>query len=187
METDRGDPNSHEAEAFAIRTALDVCSERGLLDFVIFSDCDGAVTDISDERVQLRTRKELYLPKAFLEELLGRPGYLRSSPTVPVERRRPKPIHRAPRRNPRTRSPALDQHLSRQPPTSSECEDPNQRSDIRDTLLASGDAGAPGGIRTPNLLIRRRTISVHGIVWQSAGWPVALNLFTVVRRHSLHC
>jgi hypothetical protein len=31
-----------------------------------------------------------------------------------------------------------------------------------------GDGCAPGGIRTPNLLIRRRTIDVQEIIWQCA-------------------
>jgi hypothetical protein len=62
---------------FAIRTALELCRDRGLVDYVVFSDCQGAVRRFGGHPVEWRSREELRLPNDFFDKVLGRASYLR--------------------------------------------------------------------------------------------------------------
>jgi hypothetical protein len=77
MLTARGTPASEEAEVFAIRMALELCRDQGLADYVVFSDCQGAVRRFAGQRVEWRDREELRLPNDFFDKVLGRASYLR--------------------------------------------------------------------------------------------------------------
>lgn len=92
MTTARGTPSSNNAEVFAIHTALELCRERCDGDFVVYSDCQGAVERFRDEPVEWRTRRQLRLPNDFFDKVLGRASYLRSS-TGTVSNRRPVQAH----------------------------------------------------------------------------------------------
>lgn len=92
MVTKRGTPASSEAEAFAIRTALKVCNDLGLVTYRVFSDCQGAVDRIKSNRVDWRLREQMYLPNSFFDKVLGRAGYLRQTSKT-VGKRKPAAAH----------------------------------------------------------------------------------------------
>jgi ribonuclease HI len=77
MLTARGTPASEEAEVFAIRTALELCRAHGFADYVVYSDCQGAVRRFPGDRVEWRSREELRLPNDFFDKVLRRASYLR--------------------------------------------------------------------------------------------------------------
>ena len=91
MVTQRGNPASHEAELFAIRTALDVCDAKGLTNYTVYSDCQGAVQRFGAHPVEWRSRQELRLPNDFFDKVLHRASYLRSSSRKVATRRPPQP------------------------------------------------------------------------------------------------
>jgi len=92
MLTQRGNPASNEAEVFAIRTALDLCEAKGFTDYIVYSDCQGAVQRFGAHPVEWRSRQELRLPNDFFDKVLRRASYLRSS-SRKVSRRRPPQSH----------------------------------------------------------------------------------------------
>lgn len=92
MLTRRGTPASEEAEIFAIRTALELCRVKGLADYIIYSDCRGAVDRFGGHPVEWRSRRELRLPNDFFDNVLRRGQYLRSS-SRKVSTRRPLQPH----------------------------------------------------------------------------------------------
>ena len=72
MLTPRGTPASNEAEVFAIRSALDFCGVQRLTDYIVYSDCRGAVDRFRDHPVEWRSRQELRLPNDFFDKVLRR-------------------------------------------------------------------------------------------------------------------
>ncbi len=92
MVTEFGMPRSSEAEAFAIRTALKVCIDLGLANYMVFSDCQEAVEQLKNARVEWRSREQMYLPNSVFDKVLGRAGYLRQSSKT-VGKRRPAQPH----------------------------------------------------------------------------------------------
>jgi hypothetical protein len=90
--TKYGTPASNEAEAFAIRAALAVCSRRDLAKYIVFSDCQGAVALFKGSPVQWRSREQMYLPNSFFDRVLGRAGYLRQTKNT-VGKRNPVEPH----------------------------------------------------------------------------------------------
>lgn len=92
MLTPRGTPASNEAEVFAIRSALDFCGVQRLTDYIVYSDCRGAVDRFREHPVEWRSRQELRLPNDFFDKVLRRARYLRSS-SRRVSRRRPPQSH----------------------------------------------------------------------------------------------
>ena len=66
MVTERGTPDSIAAEAFAVSTALSVCRKLDILNYVVLSDCQGAVHKFRHERVEWRSRE----PDASAKRLL---------------------------------------------------------------------------------------------------------------------
>jgi ribonuclease HI len=91
MLTQRGTPASNEAEVFAIRTALDLCDAKGLTDYAVYSDCQGAVERFGEHPVEWRSRQQLRLPNDFFDKVLSRAAYLRSSSRKVSTRRPPQP------------------------------------------------------------------------------------------------
>lgn len=75
-------------EALAIRLALELCASRGLSDFRVYNDNQGAVADARNPAVEWRRRKAMYLPNSFFEKVLGRAAYLRET-AMNVKERRP--------------------------------------------------------------------------------------------------
>lgn len=92
MVTARGTPASEVAEIFAINTALGLCQRERLHDFVVFSDCQGAVRRFPDMPVEWRRRDEMRLPNDFFDKILRRGSYLRRTEGK-VYRRRPPQDH----------------------------------------------------------------------------------------------
>ena len=92
MLTARGTPASEVAESFAIRSALELCRAKGLSDYIVYSDCQGAIRRFGEQPVEWRSRQELQLPNDFFDKVLGRAQYLRSS-SRKVSVRRPLQPH----------------------------------------------------------------------------------------------
>jgi ribonuclease HI len=92
MLTQHAKPASSEAEVFAIRTALDVCDAKGFTNYIVYSDCQGAVQRFGAHPVEWRRRQELRLPNDFFDKVLRRASYLRSS-SRKVSSRRPPQSH----------------------------------------------------------------------------------------------
>lgn len=72
MLTDRGTPASENAEILAIRVALDLCRRHWISDFIVFSDCQGAVRRFTDAPVEWRSRDQMRLPNDFFDKILRR-------------------------------------------------------------------------------------------------------------------
>lgn len=92
MLTHRGNAASNEAEVFAIRTALELCDAKGFTDYIVYSDCQGAVRRFGAHPVEWRSRQQLRLPNDFFDKVLRRAQYLRSS-SRKVSSRRPPQSH----------------------------------------------------------------------------------------------
>jgi hypothetical protein len=90
--TRRGTPNSVFAEELAIRKAIEFCMDRKVGEFVVYSDCEGAITNVNDPRVCWASRKDLYLPNTYFDRILRRAAYLRRSEGK-VKKRKPTEMH----------------------------------------------------------------------------------------------
>lgn len=88
MVTTGGQPASHEAEVFAIQSALKVCDELSIDMHVVYNDCQGAVARFASERVEWRRREQMYLPNSYFERVLTRAGYLRQTAKKVTNRKR---------------------------------------------------------------------------------------------------
>ncbi len=91
--TPRETPKSVFAEEFAIRKAIEFCVNHQVGEFVVYSDCEGAIKKVNDARVQWVPRKDLRLPNKFFERILGRAAYLRQSEGKVKKRKLPTQIH----------------------------------------------------------------------------------------------
>jgi len=86
-----GNPASNNAEIFAIETALELCARLGLSEFVVYSDCEGAVSRFGDE-VVWKDRAQMRLPNDFFDKIFRRAAYLRRTDGK-VKRRYPPDPH----------------------------------------------------------------------------------------------
>lgn len=86
-----GNPSSNNAETFAIESAIELCRRLDLADFVIYSDCQGAV-DCFGDNVVWKDRTQMRLPNDFFDKIFRRASYLRRTDGK-VERRYPPAPH----------------------------------------------------------------------------------------------
>lgn len=89
--TARGTPASENAEIFAIQTALELCRRHRFDDWVVLSDCQGAVARFPDANVEWRRRAQMRLPNDFFDKILGRASYLRRTEGTVTRRVPPQP------------------------------------------------------------------------------------------------
>jgi ribonuclease HI len=120
MVTELGMPRSSEAEAFAVRTALKVCTDLGLANYMVFSDCQGVVEQLKNNRVEWRSREQMYLPNSVFDKVLGRASYVRQSSKTVVKRKPAQPhnveafeLFNAPRREFKLSASALWARVTR--------------------------------------------------------------------------
>lgn len=71
---------------------MDLCDAKDFTNYIVYSDCKGAVERFGADRVEWRNRQELRLPNDFFDKVLRRASYLRSSGQK-VSRRRPPQSH----------------------------------------------------------------------------------------------
>jgi len=87
--TRKGDPASTQMEALAISRAREVCREQKLEDYVILTDSQGAVV-LSDVReTEWLAPGRLHYASLFLDRILNRGRYLRSSSRKVIARKAP--------------------------------------------------------------------------------------------------
>ena len=86
--TKEGNPDTTFLELLAILRAKEVCEEKGITDFVIYSDNEQAVARTSSPQVKWLPPGQLHYASAFLHRILSRARYLRHS-SRKVRRRAP--------------------------------------------------------------------------------------------------
>ena len=77
--TAKGNPDTTYSEFLAITRALEICKERSLDDYVIYSDAKGAVDQVAAPEVKWLPAGEFNPASAFLSRVLSRASYLRRS------------------------------------------------------------------------------------------------------------
>ena len=75
----RGNPDSVRSEYLAIERAVELCHKLGVEKFVVLSDCVEAVKKSNREEVSVIPNERFHYAGIFLERILSRAAYLRSS------------------------------------------------------------------------------------------------------------
>ncbi|MBM3897583.1 MAG: hypothetical protein FJ358_03545 [Thaumarchaeota archaeon] len=79
LTTKDGNPASTYLEQIAIEKAETISKEKGLTEFVIYSDCKGAIDNTDSTNAKWLPEGEFDPPSAFLHRILKRAQYLRKS------------------------------------------------------------------------------------------------------------
>jgi hypothetical protein len=97
-----------------------VCTDLGLANYIIFSDCQGVVEQPKNNLVEWRSREQMYLPNSVFDKVLGRASYVRQSSKTVVKRKPAQPhnveafeLFNAPRREFKLSASALWARVTR--------------------------------------------------------------------------
>ena len=83
----RGNPSSSHLEILAIRRAKGICLEKRLSDYVILTGIQPSFASTGVQEARLLEPGRLNLPSLFLQRILNRAQYLRSSSRKVIRRR----------------------------------------------------------------------------------------------------
>jgi hypothetical protein len=89
--TKKGNPDTTNSEYASIVRALEVCRSKGLGQFVVYNDSQGAVAKVNLPEVKLLPSGEFNPASAFLYRVLNRAGYIRGSGRKTTKRMPPTP------------------------------------------------------------------------------------------------
>jgi hypothetical protein len=87
--TPKGNPASTQMEILAVKRAKQVSEEKGLKDYVILTDNKSAVEQAGISEVRWLEAGRIHYASLFLERIISRAGYLRSSSRKVINRAKP--------------------------------------------------------------------------------------------------
>jgi hypothetical protein len=87
--TSKGNPDSTHVEVLAAKRASEICSEKGIANYVILTDSLGAAEHSGIDAVIFLEPGKLHYASLFLERVLSRARYLRHSSRKVLNRAKP--------------------------------------------------------------------------------------------------